>query len=48
MKTRGAPAICLSPTGNIQGTYNFLNLASGLGIKQRSFDKLPAPDSVIK
>ena len=30
MKLRGIPAICLGPTGNIQGTYSFLNLATGL------------------
>ncbi len=40
--------ICLGPTGNIQGMYNFLSLSSGLVIKRRRFDKLPAPDSVIK
>jgi hypothetical protein len=47
MKTRGLPAICLGPTGNIQGTYNFLNLTTGSVIKRRHFDKLSAPDSVI-
>ena len=48
MKLRGIPAICLGPTGNIQGTYSFLNLATGLVIKRRRFTELPAPDSVIK
>ncbi len=48
MKTRGLPAICLGPTRNIQGTYSFLSLVSGLAIKQRQFNELPAPDSVIK
>ena len=48
MKSRGLPAICLGPTGNIQGTYSFLNLSTGLVIKRRRFVKLPAPDSVIK
>jgi hypothetical protein len=47
MKSRGLPTICLGPTGNIQGTYHFLNLSSGLVIKRRNFDELPAPDSVI-
>jgi hypothetical protein len=45
---RGIPAICLGPTGNIQGTYSFLNLLTGLVIKRRRFTELPAPDSVIK
>jgi hypothetical protein len=48
MKLRGIPAICLGPTGNLQGTYSFLNLATGLVIKRCRFDELPAPDSVIK
>ena len=48
MKSFGIPAICLGPTGNIQGTYSFLNLATGLVNKRRQFTELPAPDSVIK
>jgi len=48
MKSRGLPAICLGPTGNIQGTYSFLNLSTGLVIKRRRFVELPAPDSVIQ
>ena len=34
--------------GNIQGTYSFLNLATGQILKRRRFTELPAPDSVIK
>jgi len=30
MKPRTIPAICLGPTGNIQGTYSFLNLLTPL------------------
>ena len=48
MKSHGLPAICLGPTGNIQGTYSFLNLSTGLVIKRRRFVELPAPDSVIQ
>ena len=47
MKTRALPTICLGPTGNIQGTYNFQNLLSGLVIKRRLFTELPAPQSII-
>jgi hypothetical protein len=47
-KSRGLPAICLGPTGNIQDTYSFLNLSTGLVIKRRRFTELPAPDLVIK
>ena len=48
MQSRTMPAICLGPTGNMQGTYNFLNLATGLIVKRRCFHEIPAPDSVIK
>ena len=34
MRTRGTRAICLDPTDNIQGTYSFLSLTTGLVIKQ--------------
>ena len=47
MQTRGMPSICLGPTGNRQGTYNFLNLTTGLVNKRRNFDEMPAPESVI-
>ena len=48
MKLCGIPAICLGPTGNIQGTYSLLNLTTGLVIKRRRFTELPAHDLVIK
>jgi hypothetical protein len=47
MTTQGTPSICLFPPGNIQGTYNFLSLVSGLDIKRHEWDELPAPQSVI-
>ena len=47
MHSRSLPTICLGPTGNFQGSYNFLNLVSGLVIKRRAFHELPAPDSII-
>jgi hypothetical protein len=47
MKTRALPTICLGPTKNIQGTYHFLSLFSGLVIKRWSFTELPAPQSII-
>jgi hypothetical protein len=46
-RSRGMPAICLGPTGNIQGTYQFFSLATGQIIKRRGFYKLPALQSVI-
>jgi hypothetical protein len=47
IKSCGIPSICFGPTGNIQGIYIFLNLATGLVIRQQCFNKLPAPDSII-
>jgi hypothetical protein len=47
MKSHGTLAICLGLTGNIQGTYHFLSLASGLVIKCCHFDELPAPELAI-
>jgi hypothetical protein len=48
MVSRTSPAIVLGPTGNIQGTYKLLNLATGKKIKCRQFTACPMPDSVIK
>ncbi len=45
-RTRGA--ICLGPTGNMQGTYKFLCLDSGKVINRRQFKELPMPASVIR
>ncbi len=48
MATCASPAIVLGPTGNLQGTYKLLNLATGKKIKRCSFTAYPMPDSVIK
>ncbi len=47
MHSQAIPAICLGLTGNFQGSSYFLSLLSGLVIKRRAFDELPAPKSVI-
>jgi hypothetical protein len=47
MRSRALPAICLGPTGNLQGRYHFLNLVTGSVIKPRTFDELPVPQSII-
>ncbi len=46
--THSTPAIVLGPTGNLQGTYKFLSLATGKKVKRRAFTPYPMPDSVIK
>jgi hypothetical protein len=40
-------AICLGPTGNIQGSYKFLNLRTGQRITRRKWTDLPMPQEVI-
>ena len=40
-------AICLGPTGNLQGSYKFLNLRTGKKITCRNFTPLPMPQAVI-
>ena len=48
MTPRSTPAIVLGPTGNLQGTYKFMSLATGKKINHRNFTKFAMPDSVIK
>jgi hypothetical protein len=48
MQSCTMPAICLDPTGNMQSTYTFLNLATGHIVKCCRFHEIPAPDLVIK
>jgi hypothetical protein len=40
-------AICLGPTGNIQGSYKFLNLRTGKRITRRRWTQLLMPQEVI-
>ncbi len=44
-RTKGA--ICLGPSGNVQGGYKFMSLNSGKKITRRSWDEIPMPDTVI-
>ncbi len=48
MATCSTPAIVLGSTGNLQGTYKFLSLATGKKVKQCAFAPYPMPDLVIK
>ncbi len=41
-------AICMGPTGNLQGSYKFLSLATGKKVTQRKFTKMPVTKAVIK
>ena len=44
-RTKGA--ICLCPSGNLQGEYNFTTLKSGKKIVQNNWDLIPMPDTDI-
>jgi len=44
-RTKGA--ISLGPTGNLQGGFKFMSLATGKKIIRRSWDVIPMPDTVI-
>ncbi|KAL7502656.1 hypothetical protein ACHAXN_000584, partial [Cyclotella atomus] len=48
MQERTKSCINLGPTGNFQGTHQFLNLETGEIIKRKKFTMLPMPDSMIK
>ena len=47
MQSRTEPAICLGPTGKLQGSYWFLNLRTGRHIKRRTFTPPSVPTRVI-
>ena len=42
---RSIGAIALDPTGNVQGAYNFLSLATGARISRHRWTELPIPDT---
>jgi hypothetical protein len=44
-RTKGA--ICLGPSGNLQGGFKFMALNTGKKIVRRSWDVIPIPDVVI-
>jgi hypothetical protein len=46
-EARTLGAICLGPTGNIQGSYKFLNLRTGQRITRQKWTDLPMPQEVI-
>jgi hypothetical protein len=48
MKERTHAAICLGPTANFQGSYNFMCLRTGRRITRKQFRELPMPATVIE
>ena len=45
LRTKGA--ICLGPSGNLQGRYKFMVFNSGMRIFQENWDLISMPDTVI-
>ncbi len=41
-------AICMGPTGNLQGSYKFLSLTTGKKVTRGKFTEMPITESVIK
>ena len=48
MDPRTKWAICLGPTGNLQGSYKFLSLATGKKVIRRKFTEMLITESVIE
>jgi len=48
MFDRTLGAICLGPTGNAQGTHNFMSLTTGALISRTRWTALPMPQEVIQ
>jgi hypothetical protein len=47
MDPRTKWVVCLGPTGNLQGSYNFLSLAMGKKVTRRKITEMPITESVI-
>ena len=47
MDPRTKWAICLGPTGNLQGSYKFLSLAMGKKVTRRKFTEMLITESII-
>ncbi len=48
LETRTKWAICMGSTGNLQGSYKFLSLATGKKVTHRKFTEMPVTEAVIK
>ena len=47
LRARSLGAIALAPTGNAQGAYHFMSLATGHRISRHSWTELPMTDTAI-
>ena len=48
LEKRTQGAICLGPTGNLQGTHKFFSLRSRKRFTRRKFTELPTPTIFMK
>jgi hypothetical protein len=48
LEPRTKLAICLGPTGNLQGSYKFLLIATGKKVTRRRFAEMPITEAVIR
>ncbi len=48
LESRTKWAICMGPTGNLQGSYKFLSLSTGKKVMCRKFTEMPVTEAVIK
>ena len=48
LEERTQGEICLGPTGNLQGTYNFFLIRSGKKITRGQFTEVPTPMIIMK
>ena len=47
MKFRTIPCVALGPTDNLQGTYKFIDINTGIKLKKRSWTYIPISGIVI-
>ncbi len=47
LEPRTKRAICMGPTGNLQGSYKFLSLVTGKKVVRRKFTKMPVTEAVL-
>ena len=47
MESRTRPCVALGPTDNLQGTYKFMDINTGMKLKKRSWTCILVPDAVI-
>ena len=47
MRLRTVSAICIRPTGNVQGSFYYYSLVTGRRLHRRKYTPIPIPDGII-